>query len=233
VPAISTPASRAPRSDLARPSRMIPGQAPGITAVSWLPPKRRVPGPVIMVDGSTANRSREVENSPTCGCPPTRCSAEVDRGMEVAQTFLHENRIRQPPVAWGADQYASTVPPNMRDTQGFSAGHCRANQACGPLASCRRSADGAAVVHAAWHLGPQPHREVSDKVSMAHYRANRMVAKTPPIARCRSGAPRYPDATSRSSNIAIATTGSLPDHRGRRRDPDPPSGPPPCSSRRK
>ncbi len=98
-------------------------------------------------------------------------------GLRVAQAFVHENRIRQAASSLGVAQYCidqSVAYARQRITFGKP---LAANQAIQfPLAELHTEcAMVRGLVHrTAWHLDRQHHMEVSDLVSMANYRANRL-----------------------------------------------------------
>ncbi|OBJ73190.1 acyl-CoA dehydrogenase family protein [Mycobacterium sp. 1274756.6] len=103
---------------------------------------------------------------------------EVDRGLEVAQTFLHENRIRQAASSLGAAQYCIDRAADYARERVVFGKPLAVNQAVQwPLAELHTEAQMVRllVYYAAWHLDHDHHLEVSDKVSMANYRANRLV----------------------------------------------------------
>ncbi len=103
---------------------------------------------------------------------------EVDRGLEVAQTFLHENRIRQAASSLGAAQYCIDRAADYAGKRTVFGKPLSVNQAVQwPLAELHTEAQMVRllVYYAAWHLDRDHHMEVSDKVSMANYRANRLV----------------------------------------------------------
>ncbi len=105
---------------------------------------------------------------------------EVDRGLEVGQTFLHENRIRQAASSLGAAQYCidrAVAYANDREVFGKP---LSVNQAVQwPLVELQTEAQMVRllVYYAATQLDGNHHMEVSDKVSMANYRANRLVCE--------------------------------------------------------
>jgi len=112
--------------------------------------------------------------------PADAVLGEVDRGLEVAQTFLHENRIRQAASSLGAAQYCidrAVAYASERITFGKP---LAVNQAIQwPLVELQTEAQMVRllVYYAAWELDRNHHLEVSDKVSMANYRANRLVCE--------------------------------------------------------
>ena len=56
--------------------------------------------------------------------PADAVLGEVDRGLEVAQTFLHENRIRQAASSLGQRSTASTGPSTTPARASRSASRC-------------------------------------------------------------------------------------------------------------
>ena len=110
--------------------------------------------------------------------PDDAILGEVDRGLEVAQTFLHENRIRQAASSLGAAQYCIDRAAEYATQRVVFGKPLSVNQAVQwPLAELATEAQMVRllVYYAAWHLDRDHHLEVSDKVSMANYRANRLV----------------------------------------------------------
>jgi acyl-CoA dehydrogenase len=154
-----------------------PGQATGITA--FLVPTD-VPGFEVPYYWWTFNMPSdhgEVELHDVA-VPDDAILGEVDRGLEVAQTFLHENRIRQAASSLGAAQYCiDRAVAYARDRVVFGK-PLSVNQAVQwPLVELQTEAQMVRLLvrYAAWHLDRNHHLEVSDKVSMANYRANRLV----------------------------------------------------------
>jgi len=110
--------------------------------------------------------------------PADAVLGDVDRGLEVAQTFLHENRIRQAASSLGAAQYCIDRAAEYASTRKVFGKPLSTNQAVQwPLAELQTEAQMVRLLvqYAAWHLDRDHHMEVSDKVSMANYRANRLV----------------------------------------------------------
>ena len=110
--------------------------------------------------------------------PADAVLGEVDRGLEVAQTFLHENRIRQAASSLGAAQYCIDRAADYAGKRMVFGKPLSVNQAVQwPLAELQTEAQMVRLLvhYAAWHLDRDHHMEVSDKVSMANYRANRLV----------------------------------------------------------
>ncbi len=156
-----------------------PGQARGITA--FLVPTD-TPGFAVPYYWWTFNMPTdhgEVELTDV-RVPPDAVLGEVDRGLEVAQTFLLANRIRAGGHAvWARRNTASIGPPNTPAPAIAVFGKpLSTNQAVQwPLAELQTEAQMVRLLvqYAAWHLDRNHHMEVSDKVSMANYRANRLV----------------------------------------------------------
>ena len=154
-----------------------PGQALGITA--FLVPTN-TPGFSVPYYWWTFNMPTdhgEVELTDV-RVPGDAVLGEVDHGLEVAQTFLHENRIRQAAGSLGAAQYCIDRAADYATKRTVFGKPLSLNQAVQwPLAELQTEAQMVRllVYYAAWHLDRNHHLEVSDKVSMANYRANRLV----------------------------------------------------------
>src|ERR1700737_4499681 len=154
-----------------------PGQALGITA--FLVPTD-APGFTVPYYWWTFNMPSdhgEVELHDVT-VPDDAVLGEVDRGLEVAQTFLHENRIRQAASSLGAAQYCIDRAVAYAGDRVVFGKPLSVNQAIQwPLVELQTEAQMVRLLvrYAAWHLDRNHHLEVSDKVSMANYRANRLV----------------------------------------------------------
>ena len=154
-----------------------PGQARGITA--FLVPTD-APGFTVPYYWWTFNMPSdhgEVELHDVA-VPDDAVLGEVDRGLEVAQTFLHENRIRQAASSLGAAQYCIDRAVAYAGDRVVFGKPLSVNQAIQwPLVELQTEAQMVRLLvrYAAWHLDRNHHLEVSDKVSMANYRANRLV----------------------------------------------------------
>ncbi|BBY07643.1 acyl-CoA dehydrogenase family protein [Mycobacterium noviomagense] len=153
-----------------------PGQATGITA--FLVPTN-TPGFTVPFYWWTFNMPSdhgEVELRDV-RIPADAVLGEVDRGLDVAQTFLHENRIRQAASSLGAAQYCIDRAADYAGRRTVFGKPLSVHQAVQwPLAELHTEAQMVRllVYYAAWHLDRDHHLEVSDKVSMANYRANRL-----------------------------------------------------------
>ncbi|MCV7279995.1 acyl-CoA dehydrogenase family protein [Mycolicibacterium flavescens] len=112
--------------------------------------------------------------------PADAVLGEVDRGLEVGQTFLHENRIRQAASSLGAAQYCIDRAVQYAQDRKVFGKPLAVNQAVQwPLVELQTEAQMVRllVYYAATELDRNHHMEVSDKVSMANYRANRLVCE--------------------------------------------------------
>jgi alkylation response protein AidB-like acyl-CoA dehydrogenase len=99
-------------------------------------------------------------------------------GLALANTFTHENRIRQAASGVGAAQYCiseSVKYANKRVTFGQPLSTRQAIQ--WPLAELQTECEMVRnlVYKTAWELDSVDHMEISDKVAMCNYRANRLV----------------------------------------------------------
>ncbi len=99
-------------------------------------------------------------------------------GLALANTFTHENRIRQAASGVGAAQYCITESvkyANKRVTFGQPLSTRQAIQ--WPLAELQTECEMVRnlVYKTAWELDSTDHMEISDKVAMCNYRANRLV----------------------------------------------------------
>ena len=117
--------------------------------------------------------------------PHSAIMGEEDNGLALAQHFFHENRIRQAASGVGAAQYCINEAVRYareRITWGKPLATRQAIQF--PLAELHTEAELVRnlVRKTAWHLDLQHHMEVSDHVSMANYRANRLVCEAADFA---------------------------------------------------
>jgi len=112
--------------------------------------------------------------------PKSAVVGEVDEGLRLAQHFLHENRIRQAAASVGAAQYCideAVEYAKERHTWGEPLSTRQGIQF--PLAELHTEAEMVRnlVRKTAWTLDHENRMDVSDKVSMANYRANSLVCK--------------------------------------------------------
>ena len=110
--------------------------------------------------------------------PSAAILGEEGEGLTVAQHFVHENRIRQAASSVGAAQFCideSIAYARARKTWGKPLAVNQAIQF--PLAELATECEMVRLLvrKTAWHLDRQDHMAVSSKVSMANYRANRLV----------------------------------------------------------
>jgi len=109
--------------------------------------------------------------------PADAVLGEVDSGLDVAQTFVHENRIRQAAASLGAAQYCiSQAVAYARERVVFGQ-PLAVNQAIQwPLVELQTEAQMVRLLirSTAAELDREHHMAVSDHVSMANYRANRL-----------------------------------------------------------
>ena len=112
--------------------------------------------------------------------PGSSILGEEGRGLEVAQTFLHENRIRQAASSLGAAQYCVNESVRYASERIVFGKPLWTNQAIQfPLAELQTECEMVRnlVYKSAWMLDRAHHMDVSDKVSMSNYRANRLVCE--------------------------------------------------------
>ncbi|ODR24807.1 acyl-CoA dehydrogenase family protein [Mycolicibacterium porcinum] len=112
--------------------------------------------------------------------PADAVLGEIDRGLEVGQTFLHENRIRQAASSLGAAQFCIDRAVDYANRRMVFGKPLAVNQAVQwPLVELQTEAQMVRLLvrYAATQLDQNHHMEVSDKVSMANYRANRLVCE--------------------------------------------------------
>ena len=121
--------------------------------------------------------------------PEDSILGEPERGLELAQHFVHENRIRQAASSLGAAQYCITESVAYAKARKPFGKPLAANQAIQfPLAEAQTEAEMLrCLIHkTAWQMDRMSKREVarhlSDKVSMCNYRANRLVCEAADLA---------------------------------------------------
>ncbi len=103
---------------------------------------------------------------------------EEGRGLELAQTFVHENRIRQAASGVGAAQFCINESVRYAKERKVFGKPLWINQAIQfPLAELHTECEmvRTLVYKTAWQLDREHHMDVTDKVSMCNYRANRLV----------------------------------------------------------
>ncbi len=107
------------------------------------------------------------------------------KGLEMANMFVHENRIRQAASGVGAAQFC--VDESVRyaqDRHVFGKPLWRNQAIQFPLAEMQTRCEMVRnlVYKTAWNLDRNHHMQVSDKVSMANYQANRLVCEAADLA---------------------------------------------------
>lgn len=112
--------------------------------------------------------------------PHSAVLGEVDSGLALAQVFVHENRIRQAASGVGAAQFcinSSVEYARERSTFGQPLASRQAIQ--WPLVELQTEAEllRTLVRKTAWEMDRVDHLQISDKVSMCNYRANRLVCE--------------------------------------------------------
>ncbi len=110
--------------------------------------------------------------------PATALLGREGDGLALANTFTHENRIRQAASGVGATQYCinrSIEYAKQRVTFGKPLAERQAIQ--WPLVELQTECEMVRnlVRKTAWELDQKHHMEISDKVAMCNYRANRLV----------------------------------------------------------
>ena len=201
-----------------------PGQARGITA--FLVPTD-TPGFTVPYYWWTFNMPTdhgEVELKDV-RVPADAVLGEVDRGLEVGQTFLHENRIRQAASSLGAAQYCIDRAVAYAGERSVFGKPLSVNQAVQwPLVELQTEAQMVRLLvrYAASELGPQPpHGGLRQGV-------DGQLPRQPAGVRGRrprhAGVRRRRLQPSRAVRAHLPPPPPLPDHRGRRGDPDPPGG---------
>jgi alkylation response protein AidB-like acyl-CoA dehydrogenase len=112
--------------------------------------------------------------------PPSAILGGEGDGLALANTFTHENRIRQAASGVGAAQYCidrSIEYAKSRVTFGQPLSARQAIQ--WPLVELQTECEMVRqlVRKTAWELDQKHHMEISDKVAMCNYRANRLVCE--------------------------------------------------------
>ena len=103
---------------------------------------------------------------------------EVGRGLELANIFVHENRIRQAASSLGAAQYCIDEAAKYATVRAPFGRPLWRNQAIQfPLAELQTEAAmlRALIRQTAWRMDRHGAMDVTDAVSMCNYRANRLV----------------------------------------------------------
>jgi acyl-CoA dehydrogenase len=107
------------------------------------------------------------------------------QGLVVAQHFVHENRIRQAASGVGVAQYCIDESVRYAGARKVFGKKLSSNQAIQwPLAELHTECEMVRnlVYKTAWHLDRKNHLEISDWVSMANYRGNRLACQAADLA---------------------------------------------------
>ncbi|HKJ25879.1 MAG TPA: acyl-CoA dehydrogenase family protein [Myxococcota bacterium] len=110
--------------------------------------------------------------------PASSLYGEEGRGLQLAQTFVHENRIRQAASGVGAAQYCIDESVAYARERKVFGKPLWLNQAIQfPLAELHTEAELVRnlVYKTAWEMDRGHHMDVTQKVSMCNVRANRLV----------------------------------------------------------
>ena len=121
--------------------------------------------------------------------PETAILGQPDRGLELAQHFVHENRIRQAASGVGAAQFCINESVKYAKERKPFGKALAVNQAIQfPLAEAHTECEMIRnlVYKTAWQMDqmskPDVARYLSDRVSMCNYRANRLVCQAADLA---------------------------------------------------
>ena len=109
--------------------------------------------------------------------PHSSIFGEEGMGLAIAQTFLHENRIRQAASGVGVGQYCINESVEYaRNRRVFGEPIATKQAIQWPVAELHTEAEMVRwlVRKTAWELDKQNHMDVSDHVSMCNYRGNRL-----------------------------------------------------------
>jgi len=114
---------------------------------------------------------------------------DIERGLELAQHFVHENRIRQAASSVGAAQFCINESVKYARQRKPFGKPLSVNQAIQfPLVEYHTEAEmiRTLILKTAWQMDQMPKPDVakylSDKVSMCNYRANRLVCEAADFA---------------------------------------------------
>jgi alkylation response protein AidB-like acyl-CoA dehydrogenase len=110
--------------------------------------------------------------------PSSTMFGEEGRALELAQMFVHENRIRQAASSLGAAQYCiDEAASYARERAPFGTPLWKNQAIQFPLAELQTEAEMIRVLirQTAWQMDHRDQMEISDRVSMCNYRANRLV----------------------------------------------------------
>ena len=119
-----------------------------------------------------------------CWVPDSAMLGEEGRGLSIAQSFVHQNRIRQAASSLGAASYCVEESVKYaRQRKPFGAELARNQAIQFPLVELATQCEmlRALIYKTAWEMDQLPHKELehklSDKISMCNYYANRLVCE--------------------------------------------------------
>jgi acyl-CoA dehydrogenase len=117
-----------------------------------------------------------------CWVPESAMLGPVDGGLAIAQSFVHQNRIRQAASSLGAATYCVEESVKYaRERKPFGQELARNQGIQFPLVELATQCEmlRAFIYKTAWEMDQIPHKELeqqlSDKISMCNYYANRLV----------------------------------------------------------
>ena len=119
-----------------------------------------------------------------CWVPESAVLGPVDGGLSIAQSFVHQNRIRQAASSLGAASYCvEEAVRYARQRKPFGQELARNQAIQFPLVELATQCEmlRALIYKTAWEMDQIPHKELehrlSDKISMCNYYANRLVCE--------------------------------------------------------
>ena len=119
-----------------------------------------------------------------CWVPESAVLGPVDGGLSIAQSFVHQNRIRQAASSLGAASYCVEESVRYaRERKPFGQELARNQGIQFPLVELATQCEmlRAFIYKTAWEMDQIPHKELehslSDKISMCNYYANRLVCE--------------------------------------------------------
>ncbi|MFM5949898.1 MAG: acyl-CoA dehydrogenase family protein [Novosphingobium sp.] len=119
-----------------------------------------------------------------CWVPESAMLGPVDGGLSIAQSFVHQNRIRQAASSLGAATYCVEESVKYaRQRKPFGQELARNQGIQFPLVELATQCEmlRAFIYKTAWEMDQIPHKELehqlSDKISMCNYYANRLVCE--------------------------------------------------------
>ncbi|MFM5916394.1 MAG: acyl-CoA dehydrogenase [Novosphingobium sp.] len=119
-----------------------------------------------------------------CWVPESAVLGPVDGGLSIAQSFVHQNRIRQAASSLGAASYCvEEAVRYARERKPFGQELARNQAIQFPLVELATQCEmlRTLIYKTAWEMDQLPHKELehklSDKISMCNYYANRLVCE--------------------------------------------------------